>query len=232
MIPEIKDEIRGIKKEKSSRNKSLSYFEINENKIIELVNTSGDINYSFIIEKPYVEGEPYTVENLNIMLQNGDYQSFITKWIPADGKQFYNIKDFKGEVQYLDLNGKNLHGFTYPVVNKSAKTAKTLLQYAFTLGCYSYVVAQFDVNEPWFIYSARDICGGSGGGATGNGTTSGGTTSGGTTSGGTIPTTSGGGGGSSTGGTTTLVPNIPTQDEVEKKMYNTFLLFHYLKHYQ
>ena len=29
MIPEIKDEIRGIKKEKSSRNKSLSYFEIN-----------------------------------------------------------------------------------------------------------------------------------------------------------------------------------------------------------
>jgi uncharacterized membrane protein YgcG len=220
MIPEIRDEIRGIKKGKSLRNKSLSYFEINENKIIELVNTSGDINYSFIIEKQYLEGEPYTVENLNIMLQNGNYQSFVTKWIPADGKQFYNINDFKGEVQYLDLNGEILHSFTFPVANKTSKTAKTLLQYAFTLGCYSYVIADF--GGGWFIYSTKDICGGSGSGTTSGGTTSGGTTSGGTTSGGTTETS--GGGGSSSGGTTTLVPNIPTQDEVEKKMYNTFLL--------
>ena len=225
LIPEIKEQLDGlkrIKKEKSVQNKSLSYFELNEKKIIELINPNGDANYSFIIEKPYVEDEPYTVENLNITLKNGEYQSFITKWIPSDGKEFYDIKKFNGEVQYLDLNGVILHSFKYPYANK---TAKSLLQYAFTIGCYSYVIASFDVNnENWFVYSSENICGGGGGGTpSGGGTTSGGTTSSSDSSG--LSGLIGGGGSTnySGSGTTSLVPNLPSQDEVEIKKYNTFL---------
>ena len=77
------------------------------------------------------------------------------------------------------------------------------------------------------ILSSSYICGG-GGGTTSGGTTSRGTTSGGTT-GGTTSTggttgTGGGGGGYTGSGTTTFVPNIPTEDEVERKRYNTFLV--------
>ena len=218
MIPEINDVIKGIRREKSIRNKSLSYFELNEKKIIELINTNGDANYSFIIEKPYIENEPYTVENLNIMVKNGEYQSFITKWIPSDGKEFYDIKKFNGEVQYLDLNGVILHSFKFPFVNK---TAKTLLQFAFTMGCYGYVIADF--GDGWFIYSSENICGGGGGSSSGGGTTSGGTTSSGDSSGLSGLTGSGGSANYSGSGTTSLVPNLPSQDEVEIKKYNTFL---------
>ena len=220
LIPEIKDQLEGIKrikKEKSFQNKSISDFEINEKKIVELIQENGDRNYSFIIEKAYLDNEPYIVENLNIMVKNGEYQSFITKWIPADGKEFYNIKKFIGEVQYLDLNGKIIHSFNYPVVNKASKS---LLQYAFTIGCYGYVIASFD-NESWFVYSSENICGG-GGGTTVGGTTGGGTTTDSTTGSWGLPSGSGGGGYSG-GGTTSIVPNIPTQDEVEIKKYNTFL---------
>ena len=225
MIPEIKEEleeVKKIKKSNSTEKKSISDFKLDEKNIVELIKDNGDKTYSFVIENELSENESYSVENLNIMVRNAEFQSFITKWIPSDGKPFYNIKKFEGEVQYLDLEGNIQQSFNLPFANTN-KTSKTTLQYAFTLGCYSYVIADF--GSGWFIYSSREICGGSGdgtssggtsgtGSSTGSGSSSEGTTSGNETS---------GGGGSTTSSTTSFVPNIPTEDEVERKMYNTFL---------
>jgi hypothetical protein len=230
MIPEIEKILNQVKKEKTISNKSINKFVINEQKITEYIRISGDKSYSFLIENN--SPEEYVVENLVIFFQDDEYVSYITKWIPSDGKPFYNLKNFKGELQYLDLNDKLIHSVKIgdKKTSKSNQTSKTLEQYAFTFGCWDYVIA--DYGNGAFILSSNNHCGDNGGGTSSGGTSSGGTSTGGTSTGGTstggiggsTSTTSGGGGGGYTGtGTTTFVPNIPTEDVVEAKMYKTFL---------
>ena len=219
MIPEINDKLNGIKRVKKSTtnlNKSAGTLELNEKKIIELIKENGDKTYSFIIEAELGEKDSYSVENLNIMERDGEFQSFVTKWIPSDGKPFYDAEKFVGELQYFDLNNNLLHTFK---IGKSTQTAKSnqnaKSQLVIQIGCWSYEMLPCGCGiSNYEIISSANTCGG------GGGTTSGGTTSGGTPGTG---TTTGSGSGYSGSGTTTLVPNIPTQDIVEKKMYNTFL---------
>ncbi len=215
MIPEIEKILNQVKKEKTISNKSINKFVINEQKITEYIRISGDKSYSFLIENN--SPEEYVVENLVIFFQDDEYVSYITKWIPSDGKPFYNLKNFKGELQYLDLNDKLIHSVKIgdKKTSKSNQTSKTLEQYAFTFGCWDYVIA--DYGNGAFILSSNNHCGDNGGGTSSGGTSTGGI-------GGSTSTTSGGGGGGYTGtGTTTFVPNIPTEDVVEAKMYKTFL---------
>jgi hypothetical protein len=87
-IPDVENIINGIKKEKSLTNKSINSLDLNQDKIIELLRENGDKSYSLLIEKTFKEDEPYSVENLNVLSENGDYKVLITKWIPLDGKPF------------------------------------------------------------------------------------------------------------------------------------------------
>lgn len=215
MIPKIKDKLNGIKRVKKSTsnlNKSTGALELNEKKIIELIKENGDKTYSFIIETELDENDSYSVENLNIMERDGEFQSFVTKWIPSDGKPFYDAAKFVGELQYFDLNNNLLHVFKIGESNQTAKLNKTAKsQLVIQIGCWSYEMIPCGCSgSNYEIISSTNTCSG------GGGTTSGGTTGTGTTG-------SGSGGSYSGSGTTTFVPNIPTEDEVEKKMYNTFL---------
>jgi hypothetical protein len=125
------------------------------------------------------------------------------------------------------LNGNLLHSLKIGINDKTAKSNQTAKsQLVITIGCWTYDLIFCGYSDsPYKIVSSSYTCGS--GGSTSGTTTSGGTTSSGSTSG----TSSSGSGGISIGGTTlysgtgttTFVPNIPTQDEVERKMYNTFL---------
>lgn len=224
-IPVVENFVNGIKKEKPITNKSINNFDLNQEKIIELSRENGDKSYSILIEKTFKDDEPYTVENLNILSENGDYKALITKWIPSDGKPFYDIEKFIGDLQYLDLNGNLLHTLKIGTTIKTAKSNQTAKsQLVIEIGCWSYEMLPCGCSgSNYEIVNSSYICGGGGGGTNSGGTASGGTTGGTTSTGGTTGT--GGGGGGYTGsGTTTFVPNIPTEDEVEKKRYNTFLV--------
>jgi len=225
-IPDVENIVNGIKKEKSVTNKSINSLDLNQDKIIELLRENGDKSYSLLIDKTFKEGEPYSVENLNVLSENGDYKVLITKWIPLDGKPFYDVEKFIGDLQYFDLNGNLLHSLKIGINDKTAKSNQTAKsQLVITIGCWTYDLIFCGCSDsPYKIVSSSYTCG--------SGSTSGTTTSGGTTStGSTTDTSSSGSGGISSGGTTvysgtgttTFVPNIPTEDEVERKMYNTFL---------
>lgn len=213
-IPVVENFVNGIKKEKTITNKIINNFDLNQEKIIELSRENGDKSYSILIEKTFKDDEPYTVENLNILSENGDYKALITKWIPSDGKPFYDIEKFIGDLQYLDLNGNLLHTLKIGTTIKTAKSNQTAKsQLVIEIGCWSYEMLPCGCSgSNYEIVSSSYICGG------GGGTTSGTTSTGGTTG------TGGGGGGYTGSGTTTFVPNIPTEDEVERKRYNTFLV--------
>lgn len=213
-IPVVENFVNGIKKEKTITNKTINNFDLNQEKIIELSRENGDKSYSILIEKTFKDDEPYTVENLNILSENGDYKALITKWIPSDGKPFYDIEKFIGDLQYLDLNGNLLHTLKIGTTIKTAKSNQTAKsQLVIEIGCWSYEMLPCGCSgSNYEIVSSSYICGG------GGGTTSGTTSTGGTTG------TGGGGGGYTGSGTTTFVPNIPTEDEVERKRYNTFLV--------
>ena len=213
-IPVVENFVNGIKKEKTITNKIINNFDLNQEKIIELSRENGDKSYSILIEKTFKDDEPYTVENLNILSENGDYKALITKWIPSDGKPFYDIEKFIGDLQYLDLNGNLLHALKIGTTIKTAKSNQTAKsQLVIEIGCWSYEMLPCGCSgSNYEIVSSSYICGG------GGGTTSGTTSTGGTTG------TGGGGGGYTGSGTTTFVPNIPTEDEVERKRYNTFLV--------
>lgn len=221
-IPVVENFIKGIKKEKTINNKTINSFDLNQEKIIELSRENGDRSYSILIEKTFKDDESYTVENLNILSENGDYKALITKWIPSDGKPFYHVEKFIGELQYLDLNGNLLHTLKIGTTIKTAKSNQNAKsQLVIQIGCWSYEVIPCGCDGglgAQEIISSTYTCGGGSGGTISGGTT-GGTTSPDGTSG-----TGGGGGGYTGSGTTTFVPNIPTQDVVEAKMYNTFLV--------
>lgn len=213
-IPVVENFVKGIKKEKTINNKTINSFDLNQEKIIELSRENEDKSYSILIEKTFKDDEPYTVENLNILSENGDYKALITKWIPSDGRPFYEAEKFIGELQYLDLNGNLLHTLKIGTTIETAKSNQTAKsQLVIQIGCWSYEMIPCGCSgSNYEIVSSSYTCGG-------GGTTSGGTTGGTTGTGG----TGGGGGGYTGSGTTTFVPNIPTQDVVEAKMYNTFL---------
>lgn len=226
MLPEVNNIVKGIKKEKNIQNKSINSFEINHEKIIQLSRENGDKSYSLLIEKTHQGDDLYTVENLNILSKNGNYEALITKWIPSDGKPFYDVEKFIGELQYLDLNGNLLHTLkigTTIKTSKSNQTAKS--QIVFEIGCWSYEMIPCGCSgSNYEVISSSYICGGGSGGGT---STTGSDDSDGTGStNGTTDTGGGGGGvvGYTGSGTTTFVPYIPTEDEVERKMYNTFLI--------
>nr|WP_315191501.1 T6SS effector amidase Tae4 family protein [uncultured Flavobacterium sp.] len=227
-IPDVENIVNGIKKEKSVTNKSIISLDLDQEKIIELLRENGDKSYSILIEKTFKDDEPYTVENLNVLSENEDYKALITKWIPSDGKPFYDVEKFIGELQYLDLNGNLLHTLKIGTTIKTAKSNQTAKsQLVIQIGCWSYEMLPCGCSgSNYEIVSSSYTCAGGGGG-----TTSGGTTS-------TGGTTGTGGGGYSGSGTTTFVPNIPTQDVVEAKMYKTFLTslttdqYNFLGYYQ
>lgn len=222
MIPNVKNIVKGIKTEKTIQNKSINSFDLDEEKIIEFSRENGDKSYSLLIEKTVSEDEPYTVENLNILSENGEYKALITKWIPANGKPFYDVTKFIGELQYLDLKGNLLHSLKLganTTTSKSSQTSKSQLVIA--IGCWEYEMTACGCEgSNYQVVSSSNHCGMYGGTTTGGTSGTGGTGG----SSGTGSSTGSGGGGYTGSGTTTFVPNIPTQDVVEAKMYNTFLV--------
>jgi hypothetical protein len=229
----IKEELNKIKLEKkkykNAQSRSIEDFNLNEDKIIALQKDNYS-SYTFIVENIIGDNGPYYVENLVIETTNTSYNAYIVKYIPSDGKEFYNFQDFNGNVKYESLDGNPINEI--PVDS----TPVTFSHQAFTIGCWDYVIA--DYGAGWFIFSTTNHCSGggnTGGGNTGGGNTGGGNTGGGNTGGGNTGggSTGGGyhsgGGGSGTGGTgnggsqSSTVPNIPTDDEVLARKYNAFL---------
>ncbi|QBO58799.1 hypothetical protein [Chryseobacterium salivictor] len=158
-----------------------------------------------VVNEPVLDAS-YTVTNLNIVRNNGVESYFLTKYIPTDGKPFYNYADFVGTIQYLDLDGNIL---TSSFSNKN----ETIMVY---VGCTMIEINGCTCDGQWTVVGSYNICSGSSGG--------GGTTTGGT-NGGYTPGTGGGGGGG-TGGSPTQpnIPNIPSEDVVEQKRFKSFLL--------
>lgn len=160
-----------------------------------------------IIQEPVNEIN-YSVTNLNIVIQNGIESYFLTKYIPADGKPFFNYSQFVGIVQYLDLNGNILSSTS---VNKNQ-------QIMVRVGCSMLIISTECGHcswSTWELVGVFDVCPGGGG--------VGGETQGGN-NGGYTPGESGGGGGG-TGGTPTQpnIPNIPSENDVHVKRYKSFL---------
>lgn len=191
--------------------------------VIEMSLEDGGTMYSFVLESnTYNVQSGYVVENLNVIVNSDNSESyFIAKYVPTDGMPFYNISDFQGTVTYTDLSGSILGSTTFsggyqteyylPVVN---------------IGCWGYVL-WVKSNGEIVIHSAAYICDEDGGNTGSSGTDSGGTSgdsgSSGTTSG-TDSGASNSNGGYSGGSTSSsAVPNIPTQDAVEQKLYKSFL---------
>lgn len=184
-------------------NKTIEGFEVDEDNVLVLDLQNEARLVSIVVQGPVLE-ESYSITNLNIVTHNGIESYFLTKYIPSDGKPFYNMGTFIGTIQYLDLNG-NILSSTY--ANKN----ETIMLY---VGCIMMEINGCSCNDHWQIVGSYNICGGATGG-------SGGTNSG--SNGGYVPGTGGGAGGS--GGTPSqpIIPNIPTEDVVDQKRYKSFL---------
>lgn len=193
-------------------NKTIEGFEVDEDNVLVVDLQEQGKSISMVVQQPVLELD-YSVINLNIVAHNGVESYFLTKYIPADGKPFYNFSNFVGTIQYLDLNGN--------ILSSSSHLKNEHI--AFTIGCYDYVIQDYGGGGVWNIENVSCHCnGGSGtGGTTGgnNGGTQGGS------NGGYIPG-AGGGGGGVIGGTSSQsnIPNIPTEDVVDQKRYKNFLL--------
>lgn len=225
-LPALKPSIEKAKKmliqnKDSFFSKGITDFDLDEENIITMDFADNGRNISIIVNEPIINDQ-YFVLNLNIVQHDGTETYFLTKYIPDSGKPFYSYSEFIGEIQVLDLDGSLLYS------NKQTTTSR---QMSFILGCYGYVIN--DNAGYWQIQSSVCICstcGDSGGGSIGNTDGNTGTTGNGTTApgnpGGTSPyngNPDGGGANGDGGNETPSVPNIPTENAVKQKLYNSFL---------
>lgn len=207
-IPEINPSLEKVKKQLKNSSKLMAErtandFEIDEENILVLDLADNGKDISMVVNQSFSEND-YSVINLSIVQHDGMENYFLVKYIPQDGKPFYNYSDFIGTVQIMDLNGT--------ILATHSPSAKQQIQ--FEVGCWTYVATGCDCNGGSWEIAAYNHCGtGSG---PHNGSTSGigtGSTTGGTN----------GNGGSGSSSSTLSVPNIPSEDVVDQKRYKSFL---------
>ncbi len=174
-------------------------------KVIEHQNKT---SYTFLISRDINDDSFF--ENLVIEIDSlKNSKSFIIKYIPS--KLFHTLKnqvDFEGEVEVISLNNS---------MNSNNKLAKTN---NVSLFCFTEIVSAcngnpYDCKGSICGYYSKSTCVSLGG--------SGGTLSFGTSSTSSFYDSSSGGGGSISGNSVITSPNLPNDDEVIRKQYNTFL---------
>lgn len=213
ILPSIERAKRQIRSNSITLSKGIAELNLDENNILVMDLADNGRNISIVVNQEYNPESSYFVMNLNIIQHDGIESYFITKYIPADGKPFYNYSEFIGTVEFYDLDGN--------LLSASQQTGRHL---AFILGCYAYVMQ--DNTGLWNIQSAECICaacGSSGGGSTSSGsegdTGTGGYGNNGYGNGG----NNGGSGGDGSGNNTPGIPNIPSENVQDQKKYTSFL---------
>lgn len=178
--------------------------------------------FSVILENDNLD-KSYSIKNLYIINDKNQEKYLIAEYIPENGLPFYNMKSFKGKIVYTDISGNHLKTIYYNKADTETSNKQIIDYIPTSLGCYSYVIAVWSDGTAT-IYSSVNHCGGSGGSGSGSGTGSTGGNGG--TSGGDGGSYGGwpseGGGGSSSGSTLPAMPNIPSEDYIDKKKYEGF----------
>lgn len=214
LIPVLNDIRSQMKNATNLQNKGIEDLDLDEVHIVVMDFQDNGRTISINVNQDFSETS-YFVMNLNILQHDGIETYYITKYIPADGKPFYNYSNFIGTVEIYDLNGN--------LITSSNNSGRQL---HFSLGCFSYVIN--DNAGFWQIQSVACnygcSCDGGGGGSTGSGGSSGGNSGdGGYPGDGSNNGGSGGGGGGSGSGGSPMVPNIPTENFMEQRKYEAFL---------
>jgi len=214
ILPSIERAKRQIRSNSITLSKGIAELNLDENNILVMDLADNGRNISIVVNQEYNPESSYFVMNLNIIQHDGIESYFITKYIPADGKPFYNYSEFIGTVEFYDLDGN--------LLSASQQTGRHL---AFILGCYAYVIQ--DNTGTWMIQNIECICSACGGGGAGGETGGSDTGSGGYGNNGYGNNENGGsggsGGGDGSGNNTPGIPNIPSEDVQDQKKYSAFL---------
>jgi hypothetical protein len=167
---------------RNGRQMTTSFGSLDLSNILEYVNTDGKATYSFLINKPVDQDNPYIFENLHLVKISEGYLGYIFRWEPdletVDGFYEFKQEHFTGTLKHYDLNytllqesqfidGQNQNQAANQ--NTTDKSSRDVNLTCYTISASMCSRVPYDCFGAICGFSSVTVCYGGGGGGTGFG---------------------------------------------------------------